>query len=135
MLHTNGRIYGLTNHGGTALLGSTTYGRYDDGGELFSYPSGSGPVINVVGRRSARPGERIEIIGQGFLSATGVKFGGIAVSWSPANVNIVSDTYMEVVVPIGARTGEVEVDTPTDAYATLYNFQIGCSGQCGSPMQ
>lgn len=131
MLHTNGRIYGITSHGGTAVLESTTYGGFDDGGELFSYPSGSGPIISVVSRRSGNTNDRIGIIGQGLTGATGVTFGGIAAS--PFTVKVVSDTYMEVVVPSGARTGPIRVYTPTASYATLYNFKIGCTGPCASP--
>jgi uncharacterized repeat protein (TIGR03803 family) len=131
-LHTNGLIYGLTSTGGTSLWGSTTYGAYDNGGELFSYRSGEGPVISIVGRRSAVVNDRIEIIGQGFLSATGVTFGGMSARWSPATVSIVSDTYMEVVVPSGARTGPVKVITPGAIYSTPYNFRIGCGGGCFS---
>ncbi|UWZ83766.1 choice-of-anchor tandem repeat GloVer-containing protein [Occallatibacter riparius] len=131
MLHTNGRIYGLTSHGGTSLWGSITYGAYDDGGELFSIPSGSGPIISVVGRRSANVNDRIGIIGQGLSTVTGVTFGGIAAS--PATVKSLSDTYMEVVVPPGARTGILRVYTPTAAYHTLYRFKIACSGQCAGP--
>jgi uncharacterized repeat protein (TIGR03803 family) len=133
-LHTNGFIYGLTKTGGTSLWGSTTYGAYDDGGELFSYPSGSGKIISIVGRRLANVNDRVEIIGQGFLSATGVTFGGISANWSPGTVKIVSDTYMEVVVPSGARTGPVRVITPGATYSTLYNFKIGCGVPCISPM-
>jgi uncharacterized repeat protein (TIGR03803 family) len=132
LLHTNGRIYGLTSQGGSSVWGSSTYGAYDDGGELFSYPSGIGPFISIVGRRSAKVNDRIEILGQGFLSATGVTFGGIAAS--PAAVRIMSNTYVEVVVPPGARTGLVQVYTSTATYQTLYNFKIACSGQCAAPL-
>ena len=132
MLHTSGRIYGITSHGGTSLWGSSTYGAYDDGGELFSLPSGTGPIISVVGRRSAKANDRIGIIGQGFSTVTGVTFGGIAAS--PAAVRIMSNTYMEVAVPSGARTGPVVVYTSTATYQTLYNFKIACSGQCAAPL-
>jgi len=134
MLHTSGVIYGLTSTGGTSLMGSSTYGAYDDGGELFSYPAGSGPIISIVGRRSAMVNDRIEIIGQGFLGAIGVTFGGILAQTSPGAMKIVSDTYMEVVVPPGARTGPVRVFTQSATYSTLYNFKITCGGPCIAPM-
>jgi uncharacterized repeat protein (TIGR03803 family) len=130
-LHTNGRIYGMTSHGGTAVLGSTTYGGFDDGGELFSFPSGSVPIISVVGRRSANVNDRIEVIGQGLLKTTGVTFGGIAAM--PATLKIVSDAYMEAVVPPGARTGPIRVYTSTGLYQTPYNFKITCGGPCIVP--
>jgi uncharacterized repeat protein (TIGR03803 family) len=134
-MHTDGTLYGVTSTGGTGAVGSSTYGAYDDGGEMFSYKTGTSPFIVVAGRRSAAVNDRVGIIGQGFLAATGVKFGGVSASWSPATVNIVSDTYMEVVVPAGARTGPVWVTTPTDTYSTLYKFVITCNGPCISPME
>jgi uncharacterized repeat protein (TIGR03803 family) len=131
-LHTNGIIYGLTSTGGSSLSGSSTYGAYDDGGELFSYTNGDFEFISIVGRRSAKANDRIGIIGQGFLRATGVSFGGVSAAW-PA-VRILSDTYMEVVVPPGARTGYVVVSTPSGNEGTLYDFKITCNGACVTPL-
>lgn len=131
VLHTNGKIYGITSTGGTSVWGTITYGAYDDGGELFSYPAGIEPFISIVGRRSGKPNDRIGIIGQGFLTETGVTFGGIAAS-SPT-VRVVSDTYMEVVVPPGARTGPVTVWTTSGSVQTLYSFKITCGGPCINP--
>lgn len=121
-LHTSGVLYGMTSNGGATVNGSTTYGAYDDGGELFSYKTGITPIISIVGRRSAPIGTRVGIIGQGFLSATGVTFGGVAATWS--SVNILSDTYMEAVVPTGAVTGPVQVITPSAAPQTQYSFRV-----------
>lgn len=121
-LHTSGVLYGMTSTGGTTVNGSTTYGAYDDGGELFSYNTGITPIIYVVGRRSAPIGTRIGVIGQGFLAATDVNFAGVSAVWS--TVKIYSDTYLEVVVPTGALTGTVQVVTPTATPVTPYSFRV-----------
>jgi len=132
-LHTNGLIYGMTSTGGTGN-GSSKYGAYDDGGELFRYNAGLSPFISIVGRRSGNVNDRVGIIGQGFLSATGVTFGGISALWAPGTVSIASDTYMTVTIPTGARTGPVTVLMGAGSLSTLYNFTISCSGMCAHPL-
>jgi uncharacterized repeat protein (TIGR03803 family) len=121
-LHTGGVLYGMTSAGGTTVSGATTYGVYDDGGELFSYNTGISPFLSIVGRRSAPVNARVQIIGQRFLSATGVTFGGVAADWS--TVQIMSNTFMTVVVPAGALTGPVQVITPSATYQTQYPLII-----------
>ena len=120
-LHTSGRIYGLTAHGGTGN-GSTTYGAYDDGGELFSYNGGLSPFISVMGVRSATFGQQIGILGQGFRNVTGITFGGILAA--PLSVKAHNDHYLTVVVPPGARTGRITVYTAGGGLSTLYDFTI-----------
>jgi uncharacterized repeat protein (TIGR03803 family) len=119
VLHTNGTIYGLTNFGGAGPSGSCN-GCYDDGGELFSYGAGLSPFISVVGQRSAHAGNRVSIIGQGFLNATGVTFGRGSVPWNKWNVTILSDNFMTVVVPTFASTGPVTVHELGATYGATY---------------
>ena len=127
VLHTNGTIYGLTMAGGAGPSGNS-FGTYDDGGELFSYGANLSPFISVVGQRSAHVGNRVSIIGQGFLNATGVTFGRTSVPWTKLNVSIWSDNFMTVMVPPFASTGPVTVQelgaTYGATYSTLYNFRI-----------
>ena len=131
VLHTNGSIYGLTKHGGFKtnydpnISGS---GVPDDTGEFFSYNAGLSPFISVVGQRSAHVGDRITIIGQGFSTATGITFGGVAGSWVKFNPTIWNDTSMTVTVPMGAKPGVITVLEPTGNLSTLYNFTYLCSG-------
>ena len=132
ILHTNGTIYGMTHAGGFVPTGSTL--PYDDGGELFSYNAGLSPFVSIVGRRSAKVGDQVNIIGQGFLNATGVTFGGVAAQWAKLKVFIWSDTSMTVTVPLGARTGPVVVQETTGNLSTLYNFTINCSNILCSPV-
>jgi uncharacterized repeat protein (TIGR03803 family) len=130
-LHTSGLIYGMTEEGGTSVSGATTYGTYDDGGELFSYNAGLSPFISIVGVRSAHVGDYVSILGQDFDKAVGVTFGGVSVPWVKLSVIIWGKNYMTVKVPSGAHAGVVTVLTPGGAqnsYSTLYNFTIACSG-------
>jgi uncharacterized repeat protein (TIGR03803 family) len=127
LLHTSGTIYGLTQHGGSGTPGSCS-GCYANGGEFFSYGTGMAPFISVVSQRNAKMGDWISIIGQGFLNATGVTFGGTAVNmkWG---VQIVSDNFMKVNVPSGAKTGKIAVQELNGVtLSTPYNFTITCSG-------
>ncbi len=131
-LHTSGVIYGLTEYGGSGSTATSSYGTYNNGGELFSYNAGLSKFISIVGVRSAHVGDTVSIIGQGFLNATGVTFGSASVSMSKWNPRIWSDNYMTVTVPSGATTGKVTVYTTNGTYQTLYNFTIACSGPwCG----
>ena len=134
VLHTNGTIYGWTHSGGFNLFSNGGPGSFDDGGEFFQYNAGLSPFISVVGRRSAHVGDRVGIIGQGFLNATGVSFGGVSASWTKFNVIIWNDNYMTVVVPAGARTGTVTVQETNGPLSTLYNFTIACSGLLCRPI-
>ncbi len=127
-LHTNGTLYGLTHIGGYNASGATTGpGGYDDAGEFFSYNPDMSPFISIVGRRSAIVGDQVNIIGRGFLNATGVTFGGVSAQWAKFKVIIWSDTYMTVTVPTGAKTGPVVVQEPYGNLSTTYNFTIPCT--------
>ena len=95
VLHTDGVFYG--NTAGNSLGGSVFY----------SLKTGLKPFVKLV-TWSAKVGATVEILGQGFTSATGVTFDGVA-----AKFNNISDTYMTAVVPAGAKTGVVTVKTFT----------------------
>jgi uncharacterized repeat protein (TIGR03803 family) len=126
-LHTSGMFYGVTSRGGIGN-GSTTYGAYDDGGELFQYNASQEPFVSVVSVRAAHIGDQVSLIGKGFLNATGVKFGNASVTWAKFKVIIWSDTFMTVTVPSGATAGPVTVTETDHVYSTPYNFNILCSG-------
>ena len=94
--------------GGGSGPSGNFFGTYDDGGELFSYGAGLGKFVSVVGQRRAHIGNRISIIGQGFLKTTGVSFGELRTA-SGGSVKVVSDNFMSVLIPLGATTGPVIV--------------------------
>ncbi len=110
MLHTNGTIYGLTQHGGTP---NTTYG------VLYSFDGGLKPFASLVVIWSGKVRTQVGILGQGFNSASGVKFGTGAGSFT-----VVSDTYMVATVATGATTGNVTVLEPGGNLVTPQVFKV-----------
>ena len=106
VLHTDGRFYGNTN--GNSNGGSVFY-RLDVGFE---------PLVDLV-NWSAKVGQTVEILGQGFTGTTAVKFNGVS-----ATFNNVSDTYMTAIVPAGALTGSVTVTTFTGSMTSNRKFLV-----------
>jgi uncharacterized repeat protein (TIGR03803 family) len=106
VLHTDGIFYG--NTAGNSLGGSVFY----------SLKTGLKPFVKLV-TWSAKVGATVEILGQGFTSATGVTFDGVA-----AKFNNISDTYMTAVVPAGAKTGVVTVKTFTSTMTGDRTFLV-----------
>ena len=95
MQHTNGSIYGTTNSGGAH--GNGVFWRLDPGIK---------PFVSIVGFPAGKPGTTVQILGQGFNSATSVKFGS-----GSASFNVVSDTYLTATVPDSGTVGPVTVTT------------------------
>jgi uncharacterized repeat protein (TIGR03803 family) len=110
MLHTNGTIYGTTNHGGTPNTGY---------GVLYSFTNGLKPFASIVVIGSGKVGTQVGIIGQGFSSATGVKFGTGAGTFT-----VVSDTYMIASPAQGSTTGTVTVLEPGGNLVTPQTFKV-----------
>lgn len=109
-LHTNGTIYGVTQTGGSQL---PLYG------VLYSFNNGLKPFASLVVIWSGKVGTQVGIIGQGFSSATGVKFGSGAGTFT-----VVSDTYMIATAAAGATTGNVTVLEPGGNLATPQVFKV-----------
>ena len=109
-LHTNGIIYGTTNHGGP------TYTAY---GTLYSYNAGLKPFASLVIIWSGKVGTGVGIIGQGFTTATSVKFGT-----GPATYKVLSDNYIIAAPAAGATTGPVTVLEPGGNLVTPQTFKV-----------
>jgi hypothetical protein len=131
ILHTSGVIYGMTQSGGNSSA-SPGPGAFNNAGEFFSFNAGLAPFISIVGQRNGHIGDRVGIIGQGFLNATGITFGKAAVPWVKLGPIVYSDNYMTVPIPMGATTGPVIVQESTGNLSTLYNFTItpSCTYLC-----
>ena len=88
------------------------------------------PFINTVTRRYGKPGTYVGILGKGFLSATGVTFGGASVAWgTKQGVMVWTDTYMLVQIPAFAHNGPITVyetnaNGTQTTLSTTYNFRI-----------
>ena len=109
-LHTNGIIYGTTNHGGT------TYTPY---GVLYSFNAGLKPFASLVIIWSGKVGTHVGIIGQGFSKATGMKFGT-----GPGTFTVINDNYMIATAAAGATTGQVTVLEPGGNLVTPQTFKV-----------
>ncbi len=106
LLHTNGTIYGWGTVGPKE-------------GVLYSMNVGLKPFASLVIVTSGKVGAKVGIIGQGFLSATGVKFGT-----GPGTFAVLSDTYMTASPAAGATTGKVTVLEPTGNLVTPQKFRV-----------
>jgi len=109
-LHTNGIIYGTTNHGGT---------QFPPYGVLYSYNAGLKPFVSLVVITSGYTNNAVGIIGQGFSTATGVSFGN-----GPGQIIPINDTAAIVVPLTGAMTGRIKVHEPSGDLVTPQTFKL-----------
>ena len=98
MQHTNGKIYGMTEGGGP---------NNREAGVIYSLDNGAPPFVLLL-TRWGRPGQVVQILGQGFTGTSSVTFGA-----GVAAFHVVSDTFMTATVPNTATTGFVTVTTPS----------------------
>jgi uncharacterized repeat protein (TIGR03803 family) len=105
--HSNGIIYGETNYGGSGNHGTV----YSLNLQL--------PVFVHLPATAGRVGSSVEILGQGFTSATAVSFGGKA-----AQVTARSGTYLRATVPSGALTGIVRVRSGSTMLTGDHQFRV-----------
>ena len=124
LLHTNGTIYGWAGVGPKE-------------GCLYSMNVGLKPFASLVVLTSGKVGTVVGIIGQGFSSATGVKFGT-----GTGTFTVVSDTYMTIAPAAGATTGKVTIVEPGGNLVTPQSFRVvptikkfsPTSGTVGTPV-
>jgi len=109
LLHTNGKIYGLTYHGGS----HTVYGVF------YSFDNGLKPFTEQFVYYSGKVGASVTLLGQGFSNATGVKFGTGAGSFVAS-----TDAYMTATVDAGATTGKITVLEPGGNLVTPQTYKI-----------
>jgi len=109
LLHTNGTIYGLTFHGGSVA----------SNGVLYSMNVGLKEFVAPVVLHAGKVNSSVELLGQGFNTATGVLFGT-----GSGALTIVNDTYATAKIASGASTGLITVKEPGGNLTTLQNFKI-----------
>ncbi len=99
--NTNGLVYGTTASGGPTSCSPCQ-------GVFFSVATGDAPFVNLEPtQKTGLVGASIGMFGQGFSSASVVKFGGVA----STSVTLSGTTYLKAKVPAGALTGAVTVTT------------------------
>lgn len=110
MQHTDGTLYATTSSNGPGGEGA-----------LLSFEIAASPFIALVGPvPAAAEGSVVQILGEGFDSASKVEFGGTAAT----KVEVTGSTFVEATVPANALTGKITVTTGTTTLSTLANFRI-----------
>jgi uncharacterized repeat protein (TIGR03803 family) len=109
---TNGMFYGTTYFGGTGNACR------DGCGTVFSLSVGLSSFIETV-PPTAKAGANVIILGNDLTGTTSVSFSGTAAAFT-----VVSRTEITATVPTGAKTGEVEVTTPSGTLKSNAAFQV-----------
>ena len=123
-LHTNGKIYGMTQSGGCRKAYGTVY----------SFNAGLKPFASIVGgSRWVNAGSRVGVIGQGFISSTGVLLGSSTPLTGKLAVQVFSDTYMEVTVPQLIGPSPITILMPSGNLVTPQVVTTSAP-QCGTVM-
>ncbi len=108
VLHTNGKVYGMTSAGGAHLQGA-----------IYSFDNALKPFASIFVIWSGKVGISVGILGQGFSNATGVKFGA-----GPGTFVATNDTYMTATAQAGATTAPVTVLEPGGNLITPQKFKV-----------
>jgi uncharacterized repeat protein (TIGR03803 family) len=114
--HTNGLVYGTTpSGGGGTCFGGACFGTF------FSVATGDVPFVKLEPtQKTGFVGASVGMFGQGFSSASVVKFGGVAAT----SVTHSGTTYLTAVVPAGAHTGAVTVTTGTTTLTSPQTYKV-----------
>jgi hypothetical protein len=90
-------------------------------GTFFSVATGDAPFVRLEPTQKTEPvGAHLGLFGQGFTSASVVKFGGVA----STSVMRLGSTYLTAVVPVGAHTGAVTVTTGSTTLTSPQTFKV-----------
>jgi len=115
--NTNGLVYGTTPSGGGGSGGCPQVCQ----GTFFSVATGDKPFVNLEPtEKTGYVGASVGMFGQGFSSASVVKFGGVAAT----SVTLSGTTYLTAVVPKGAHTGPVTVTTGTTTLTSPQTYKV-----------
>jgi uncharacterized repeat protein (TIGR03803 family) len=115
--NTNGLVYGTTPSGGF-IPPNCPQGCQ---GTFFSVATGDKPFVSLEPtEKTGNVGASVGMFGQGFSSASVVKFGGVAAT----KVTRSGTTYLTAVVPAGAHTGAVTVTTDTTTLTSPQTYKV-----------
>lgn len=115
--NTNGIVYGTTPSGGGGGGSCTDICQ----GTFFSVATGDKAFVNLEPTQtSGNVGASVGMFGQGFTSASLVKFGGV----KSASIKLSGTTYLTAVVPAGAHTGTVTVVTGSTTLTSPQTFKV-----------
>jgi uncharacterized repeat protein (TIGR03803 family) len=115
--NTNGLVYGTTPSGGGGSGGCPNTCQ----GTFFSVATGDAAFVSLEPtEKTGFVGASVGLFGQGFSSASVVKFGGVAAT----TVTLSDTTYLTAVVPVGAHTGAVKVTTGSTTLTSPQTFKV-----------
>lgn len=105
---TSGLMYGTTSEGGGPCSCGT----------VFTLNMNLQPFVTFV-NRAGKVGASVQILGQDLTGASAVSFNGV-----PAIFNVISDTFLKAVVPVGATSGPVMVTTTSGMLTSNIPFRV-----------
>jgi uncharacterized repeat protein (TIGR03803 family) len=105
---TDGTFYGSTVGGGSGRTGT-----------VYSLSTGLGKIVSLA-TTSGAEGARIGILGQGFSTASVVRFGGVEAT----TIQRTGATFIDATVPAGALTGKVTVTTGSKTLSSPEAFKV-----------
>jgi len=109
----------LTQNTSGSFYGDTYEGGSEGDGVFYSLKvKSAGAFVSLV-PTTAKPGNRVVILGQGLTGTTAVSFNG-----SAAQFTVNSATYLTATVPSGATSGFVTVTTPAGKLTSNRQFQV-----------
>jgi hypothetical protein len=115
--NTNGLVYGTTPSGGGGGGGCPSTCQ----GVFFSVATGDAAFVDLEPtQKTGFVGASVGLFGQGFSSASVVKFGGVAATTKTLS----GTTYMTAVVPAGAHTGPVTVTTGATTLTSPQTYKV-----------
>jgi uncharacterized repeat protein (TIGR03803 family) len=118
--NTNGLLYGDTYTG---------TGSGQSNGIFYSWSIGAAPFLRLA-LTSGKVGTLVGMFGQGFDSASVVKFGGVAAT----SITLTGSAYIVATVPAGALTGTVTVTTGSTTLTSSQIFTVHDSWTSGAVM-
>lgn len=108
LLHTNGKIYGQTNSGGS-----------HNQGVIYSLAAGLKQFVQPVVVKQAKVGASVGVLGQNFSTATGVLFGAGAGTFT-----VLGNSFLTAKPANGATTGAITVNEPGGNLVSPQIFKI-----------
>lgn len=124
--HTNGILYGDTYQGGTGSVSPCT----SEACGVFYSLNVKLPAFVRLLSNSGRVGSKVQMLGQGFSSASVVKFNGVKAS----TVAVSGTTFLTATVPTGASDGYVTITTGATTLKSSQLFVVHNSWGAGTPI-
>lgn len=106
---TDGKLYGTTYLGGAVCVYC---------GTVFQIGLGLDPFV-LANPEFGRPGRVIQILGDHLTETSTVTFNG-----TPAQFEVMSDTFIKAIVPKGAATGMIQVTTASGTLDSNVAFHV-----------